>query len=101
MTQSPQQPHEFRPNSGRNRGQCTCLWCGNCRYCPTPCQVDGPMRIALAEYAAKHGRTWKAQLSAAWMVNEDLGADLRRVRNVVGPNGLYQITRVMLASYQT
>lgn len=46
---------------------------------------------ALAAYAAKHGRNWKAKLREAWMSGgneEGTGGILRTLRNIHGPSWL-------------
>lgn len=42
--------------------------------------LDEETMAALREYAAKHGRTWKAQLRADWMKSKAPPA-LMRLRN--------------------
>lgn len=47
---------------------------------------------ALEVYAAKHGRTWKSKLRAAWMSGgneEGTGGILRSLRNTHGPSWLF------------
>lgn len=66
-----------------------------CRWCNAKgnnhCSVDAAMRNAIVEFALVNGRTWKSRLLAAWMHGEDVGAELQRVRNVVGPTGLLKL----------
>lgn len=56
-------------------------------------------RAALASFAARHGRTWKAKLLAMWAngrdANEPEGGLLRQVRNAFGPSWLesFQLAR--------
>lgn len=51
---------------------------------PNPDQL-----AALASYARRHGRTWRASLRAAWESGRDErepeGALLRQIRNQYGP----------------
>jgi hypothetical protein len=47
------------------------------------------MELALVEFAAKYGRTWKQTLRDAWMSGNGLDAGLlRQVRNTMGPSWL-------------
>lgn len=47
----------------------------------------------VAAYAKRYGRTWKAQLCELWLRGEDAyNPALRRVRNIVGPSGLAQLS---------
>jgi hypothetical protein len=47
---------------------------------------------ALRAFAARHGRTWKAQLREAWMSGQyddaDDSATLQQIRNTLGPQWL-------------
>jgi hypothetical protein len=52
-----------------------------------------PMRAALREFAADHGRAWKAQLAGVWASGADAGRPLlRKARNELGPEWLKKIT---------
>ncbi len=42
---------------------------------------------ALRQYAAEHGRTWKAALNHDWMTGQTVG-ELQQVRNTFGPTWL-------------
>jgi hypothetical protein len=50
------------------------------------------MRIALRDFAAANGRTWKRKLIDAWMRGDNLGCELQQVRNTIGPSGLLRLT---------
>lgn len=52
---------------------------------------DVEMQRALEAWAKEHGRRWKAALREAWLRGDDLGADLQRARNVLGPSGLDRV----------
>ena len=79
--------------------QCDCLWCGSGPGRRTlECPMVEPMRAAVCQFAADHGRTWKSQLSTAWANNVDLGPCLRRVRNTIGPSQLRKISQRMLTN---
>jgi hypothetical protein len=56
----------------------------------TPEQID-----ALREWAAKHGRTWKAKLRDAWMDGDyglfEKSNHLQRLRNTLGPRWLNRV----------
>jgi hypothetical protein len=58
---------------------------------PTDDQVQ-----AVAAFMTRHGRTWRADLAAAWLsgrdVNEPNGHLLRQVRNRFGPRWLRDVT---------
>jgi hypothetical protein len=58
---------------------------------PTADQV-----AAVAAFATRHGRTWRAELLAAWLngrdANEPDGHLLRQVRNRFGPRWLRDVT---------
>jgi hypothetical protein len=86
-------PHSFR---GAHR-QCRCLWCGKRRGTPC-CPVTGDMRVALSRFVftLDGGHRWRWRLSLAWLTGEDLGDELRQLRNIVGPFGLRTITLGML-----
>lgn len=43
--------------------------------------------VALQEYAAKHGRTWKSSLRRDWM-NGHCAGELHAIRNEFGPSWL-------------
>lgn len=75
-------------------GQCTCHWCG--RRKGSDCPVTEDIRIRVAEFAAEHGRTWKAKLRELWFQGKDEG-NLRNARNMIGPNRLDRITPFMLS----
>lgn len=46
-----------------------------------------PATLAIVEFRAANGRTWKRRLLALWQSGRDSG-DLRLARNVIGPSGL-------------
>lgn len=56
---------------------------------------------AVAAFAARHGRTWRADLAAAWLSGTDAAAPgghlLRQVRNTYGPRWLRRVTLADLA----
>jgi YD repeat-containing protein len=58
---------------------------------PTADQV-----AAVAAFATRHGRSWRAELAAAWLsgrdANEPDGHLLRQVRNRFGPRWLRDVT---------
>jgi hypothetical protein len=64
---------------------------------PSPEQL-----AAVAAYAARHGRTWRADLGAAWSTGRDTrepdGHLLRQVRNTCGPAWLATVTPADLAA---
>jgi hypothetical protein len=64
---------------------------------PSPEQL-----AAVAAYAARHGRTWRADLAAAWLTGRDArepdGHLLRQVRNTCGPAWLAAVTLADLAA---
>jgi hypothetical protein len=64
---------------------------------PSPDQL-----AAVAAYAARHGRTWRADLAAAWSTGRDTaepdGHLLRQVRNTYGPTWLATVTLADLAA---
>ena len=94
----------FRRYGGRNAGQQACVWCGridNHYWGDRVCQVDQPMKDALCEYARANGRRWKSKLAAAWTAGEELGPDLRRVRNVLGPRGLARLSTSLVVEGST
>jgi len=78
---------------------CKCRWCGSGRFAGEECPVDDEMRLALASFAHSYGRCWKSRLTWSWNRDQDLGPELRRVRNVIGPSGLRRITDDMLTRY--
>jgi hypothetical protein len=51
---------------------------------------------AVAAFATRHGRSWRAELAAAWLsgrdANEPDGHLLRQVRNRFGPRWLRDVT---------
>jgi hypothetical protein len=54
--------------------------------------LDDEQRLALATFAAKHGRSWRDELSLRWsraQVNYPDGVILYRPRNTHGPSWLY------------
>ena len=55
---------------------------------------------AVAAFATRHGRTWRADLAAAWLAGTDAsepaGHLLRQVRNRFGPRWLRDVTRAEL-----
>jgi hypothetical protein len=53
-----------------------------------PTKNDLEMIEALRAYAAEHGKQWRRKLSFAWASGRNLGAQLQRARNVIGPSGL-------------
>lgn len=55
------------------------------------CPMTEELQRAVLRFAKANGRHWRARLSREWMEDGDLGPQLRRVRNVVGPSGLYEI----------
>jgi hypothetical protein len=63
---------------------------------PSPDQL-----AAVAAYAARHGRTWRAALMDAWLTGRDAqepaGHLLRQVRNTCGPAWLATVTMADLA----
>ncbi len=63
---------------------------------PSPDQL-----AAVAAFAARHGRTWRADLAAAWLNGSDArepdGHLLRQVRNQHGPAWLRRVTLADLA----
>jgi hypothetical protein len=64
---------------------------------PSPDQL-----AAVAAYAARHGRTWRASLATAWSTGRDAaeldGHLLRQVRNSHGPAWLATVTLAELAT---
>ncbi len=64
---------------------------------PSPDQL-----AAVAAFAARHGRTWRADLAAAWLSGADArepdGHLLRQVRNRFGPAWLRRVTVADLAA---
>ena len=64
---------------------------------PSPDQL-----AAVAAYAARRGRTWRAELAAAWSTGRDTaepdGHLLRQVRNTYGPTWLATVTLADLAA---
>ena len=54
----------------------------------------------MAAFATRHGRTWRADLAAAWLSGRDAaepdGHLLRQVRNRFGPAWLRDVTRADL-----
>jgi len=84
-------PCVFTKLSGRNAGQCKCLWCGQHRHHCRPCRMPTHLRLALRTYAAAHGRTWRSQLLEQWRRGEESDLQLRRIRNLLGPSGLQRI----------
>jgi len=64
---------------------------------PSPDQL-----AAVAAYAARHGRTWRADLAAAWWTGRDAaepaGHLLRQVRNTYGPSWLATVILADLAA---
>ena len=54
----------------------------------------------MAAFATRHGRTWRADLAAAWLSGRDAaepdGHLLRQVRNRFGPAWLRDVTRAAL-----
>ena len=64
---------------------------------PSPDQL-----AAVAAYAARHGRTWRAALATAWSTGRDAaepdGHLLRQVRNSHGPAWLATVTLAELAT---
>ena len=64
---------------------------------PSPDQL-----AAVAAYAARHGRTWRAALATAWSTGRDAaepgGHLLRQVRNTYGPAWLATVTLAELAA---
>jgi len=60
--------------------------------------IPKDVKAALKKFKAKHGRTWKSQLSEAWLVGDDqMDQALRQARNVFGPSGLYRLRAKDLA----
>jgi hypothetical protein len=47
-------------------------------------------RGSLLQFRAQHGRTWRAALREEWRQGNDCGW-VRRVRNTLGPSGIYGI----------
>jgi hypothetical protein len=54
-------------------------------------RLTDDMLAALREFAANNGRTWRNALLAEWSAGHELGPELRQVRNLIGPSGLWKI----------
>lgn len=78
----------------RNFYQSDCPNCGLRRNGPhrsQGCQVTNDMLLAIATFAQRHGRQWKQKLRDCWTRGEDVGSELQRVRNIVGPTRLEKV----------
>ncbi len=54
--------------------------------------LNQDMLDTLQEFAASNGKQWRAKLRRLWTTNGDTSnANLRRLRNVIGPSGLSKI----------
>lgn len=83
----------WQPDCGWYTAEAWGAFCKRLRYDPDG-EARPPLPMgaedALAAYAAKHGRTWKATLREAWMgraPHDDTGV-LRELRNTHGPEWL-------------
>lgn len=52
-------------------------------------KLSKPMLMALRDFASANGRCWRTVLSEEWSAGHDLGPELMRVRNEIGPDGLW------------
>jgi hypothetical protein len=78
-----------------------CQWCAirfDSLTCPEVCPIDAEVRLAIASFAASHGRRWKSALRDLWSSGRDADPNLRRARNLIGPSGLDRITASVLES---
>lgn len=87
MSKTEPQPHSTRTNYG----QCKCLWC-NSWNTRGDCPVTAEMRFALHSWMIENGHLWKSKLLKAWMNGMDVGPELLRLRNLIGPSGILKIT---------
>lgn len=71
----------------------TCPRCGHAH--PGTCGVDDDMLETLRRFARAEGRCWKSRLVDLWSRGADADKPLlRRLRNVIGPSGLYRLGRI-------
>jgi hypothetical protein len=66
-------------------------------------QLDQEEREALKQFATQQGRQWRIVLQQMWMSGNYWGTDtnapaLQRVRNKIGPSGIYNIRPHHLAN---
>lgn len=55
------------------------------------CPMDKEMFEAIVKFATQRGRNWRSKLREAWLRGDDVGEELQRVRNVVGPTRLAKV----------
>lgn len=77
---------------------CRCMWCGKPRWTGKgfECPVTPAMREAICTWAADNGYNWRSLLIDAWACGRDVGPELQRVRNVIGPSQLLKIPTKMV-----